>query len=107
VVLSDSPRHGGVNKAYIRKTMEFFQRMTDSQLYAWLAEGQGETTEHTTECFASLDFAGFPKRGEIPGDASLRADMKRRLHRLESFLLGKPMPKESITRLPNVSRISE
>jgi hypothetical protein len=106
--LSDSPRHDGVTAGYIRKTVAFFQRITDSQLMSWMQEGQGDSTPHTAESFASIDFAGFKlAHAEAPGDRELKADIKQRLGRLESLLLGRPMPKHPITRIPDMPKLPE
>jgi hypothetical protein len=91
--LSESSRHKGVTMPFIRRTMNYFARMTDGQLLAWLSESQGECNAHTQEEFATLDWAGFDlKRGQAPGDKEIVADQKRRLARVEALLLGRDMP---------------
>jgi hypothetical protein len=56
--LSNSVRHKGCTKQYIRRTMANFQRLSDEALFAWFEQGQGEEAPHNQESMCSIDWAG-------------------------------------------------
>jgi hypothetical protein len=104
--LSQSTRHKGCNTDYIKKTMHLFESMSQGAFLSWLAEGQtGQSTPYTEEGLSTISWEGFPRRDKVPGDEEIKADMKRRLAKVEAMILGLPMPGQPVDRVTDVRKL--